>query len=261
MLLLLSVHGWCTPRIIEGISRFYGFQGARTWTAEVLGLLRSGGYVITSKALNGTREIVYAVSEAGLLAIQPPRENLGLSRDVTRDPASLNHFLALNRVFLRLINEFEVKFWLTDFQVRTDNMHYGTAGLAKDYDAVSEFLVQGLQVRVGIEYEASLKSASRYRELSASYASEKYLHLIIYILSGSAILKSIAPSFKSIGLRVCFVCEGDFLACGEGATAHFWQSDELHKATITQLLNAVGKLGRPVYTPFSQLHAANLPAF
>ena len=261
MLLILSVHGWCTPRIIEGISRFYGFQGSRAWTAEVLGLLRRGGYVITSKALNGTRGIVYAVSEAGLLAIQAPRENLGLSRDVTRDPASLNHFLALNRVFLGLINEFKVSFWLTDFQVRTDNMHYGTAGLAKDYDAVSEIFIQGLQVRVGIEYEASLKSAARYRELSASYASEKYLHLIIYVLSGPVMLKSIAPSFKALGARICFITEGDFLATGGRAMAHFWQNEELHAAALTNLVSAVGKLGRPLYMPFSQLQGANLPAF
>lgn len=261
MLLLLSVHGWCTSRIIESISRFYGFQGERAWTAEVLGILRRGGYVITTKAMNGTRGIVYAVSEAGLRAIQEPTEGLGLSRDVTRDPASLNHFLALNRFFVRLINEFKVTYWLTDFQVRADNIHYGKAGLAKDYDAVSEFIVQGSPVRVGIEYEASLKSAARYRDISQSYASEKYLHLIIYVLSGPVMLKSIAPSFKTLGARICFITEGDFLASGGKATSHFWQNDELHAATLTNLVSAVGKYGRPAYVPFSQLQAANLPAY
>lgn len=260
-LLVLSVHGWCTPRIVEGLSRFYGFQGERTWTAEVLGALRKGGYLITSKAMNGTRGIVYAVSEAGLHAIQEPGQNLGLSRDVTRDPASLNHFLALNRVLLGLTKEFKVNYWLTDFQVRTDNIHYGRAGLAKDYDAVSEVVIHGLHVRIGIEFEASLKSAARYRELSSSYASEKYLHLVIYLLSGPTMLRSIAPSFKAIGARICFVCEGDFLAFGGRAVAHFWQNEELHTATLTQLMNAIGKMGRPAYVPFSQLHAAKLPAY
>lgn len=219
------------------------------------------GYVITNKAMNGTRAIVYASSRAGLLAIQDPREDLDSIRDVTRDPASMNHFLALNRVFLGLLKEFKVNYWITDFQIRTDNMHYGKAGLAKDYDAVGEILIQGSPLRIGIEYEASLKSTARYRELTSCYASEKYLHLIIYILPGPALLKSLAPNFKALGEKICFINEGDFHVCGARATAYFWNGGESRAVPLIQLMSALGKAPRPMYVPFSQLHAANLPAF
>jgi hypothetical protein len=257
VLLLLSVYGWCTAKIVQGIAKYYGLTCERAWLGEILGLLCKGGFVIANKAMNGTREIAYAVSKAGLSAIRGNESDTNLCVDVTRDPASMNHFLGVNRMFTGFLQEFAVNYWMSDFQIRADNMLYGRAGLAKDYDAVTEILLQNSTVRIGIEYELSVKSSARYAELCPSYTAERHLHLVVYVLNEVGMLSAIAPHFKDVGGIICFVSSGDFLVSRAQATAHYWNNGELRSGPLIEILKHVSKRARSVYTPANQLRAAN----
>ncbi len=257
ILLLLRVYGWCTPKIVQAIAKYYGLPCERAWLGEVLGLLCKGGYVIANKAMNGTREIAYAVSKAGLSAIHGNETDPNLCVDVTRDPASMNHFLGVNRMFAGFLQEFVVNFWMSDFQVRADNMLYGKAGLAKDYDAVVEILLQNSPVRIGIEYELTVKSSARYAELCPAYAAERHLHLVVYVLNEAGMLSSIAPHFKEVGGIICFMSSGDLLVSRAQASAHYWNSGELRCGPLVEILKQVSKRARSAYAPANQLRAAN----
>ena len=257
VLLLLSVYGWCTPRIVQAIAKYYGLPCERAWISEVLGLLCKGGFAIVNKTMNGTRELVYAASKAGLSAIHGGDMDTNLGAEVTRDPASLNHFLGVNRMFVGFLQEFVVNYWMSDFQVRADNSLYGNAGFAKDYDAVGEILVQNSPVRIGIEYELTLKSSTRYAELCATYATEKHLHLVIYVLNAPGMLNSIAPNFKEVGGLICFMLAGNFLASRTQATAHYWNNGNLLSGPLLEILKFVSKRPRSQYAPASQLRAAD----
>lgn len=257
ILLLLSVYGWCTAKIVQAIAKYYGLPCERAWLGEVLGLLCKGGFVIANKAMNGTREMAYAVSKAGLSALYGNNADANLGADVTRDPASMNHFLGVNRIFAGFLQEFAVNYWMSDFQVRADNMLYGKAGLAKDYDAVAEILVQNSPVRLGIEYELTLKSSARYAELCPSYRAERHLHLVVYVLNETGMMNSIAPHFKEVGGIICFMLSGDFLVSRAQATAHYWNNGELRSGPLVEILKFVSKRSSSPYTPASQLRAAN----
>ncbi len=257
VLLLLSVYGWCTAKILQAIAKYYGLPCERAWLSEVLGLLHRGGYVVANKAMNGTRELAYAVSKPGLSAIYGHDTETNLSVDVTRDPASMNHFLGVNRMFTGFLDEFAVNYWMSDFQVRADNMLCGKAGLAKDYDAVAEIVVQKAPVRLGLEYEFTVKSSARYVELCPAYTAEKHLHLVVYVLNVAGMLRAIAPHFKEVGGIICFMESRDFLASRSEATAHYWNSGELRSSPLGEILKHVSKRSRALYTPAHQLRAAD----
>ena len=257
VLLLLSIYGWCTPKIVQSIAKYYGLPCERGWLGEVLGLLFKGGYIIANKVMNGTREIAYAVSKAGLSALHGNEADANLGAAVTRDPANVSHFLGVNRTFAGFLQKFSVTYWMSDFQVRADNLLYGNAGLAKDYDAVAEILVENSPVRIGIEYALTVKGSARYAELSRSYAAEKHLHLVVYVLNEAGMLSAIAPHFKEVGGIICFMSSGDFLVSRAQASAHYWNSGELRSGPLIEILKLVSKRARSVYKPASQLRAEN----
>lgn len=255
ILLLLSVYGWCTPRILQSIARFYGLPCERGWLGEVLGLLLKGGYIIANKVMNGTRELAYAVSKAGLTALHGNENGNKLGAAVTRDPANESHFLGVNRAFVGFLQAFAVNYWMSDSQVRADNFLYGKAGLANGYDAVAEILVENSPIRIGIEYEMTVKRPARYAELIPSYAAERHLHLVIFVLNEAGMLSAIVPHFKAAGGNICFMSSGDFLVSRTQANAYFWHSGELRSGPLIEILKQVSKRARPVYQPASLLRA------
>jgi hypothetical protein len=201
--------------------------------------------------------LAYAVSKAGLSALYGNETDTNLGAAVTRDPANENHFLGVNRTFVGFLEGFAVKYWMSESQVRADNLLYGKAGLAKDYDAVAEILVEKSPVRIGIEYELTVKSSARYAKLSPSYAAERHLHLVVYVLNEAGMLSGIAPHFKQVGGMICFMSAGDFLVSRAQATAHYWNSGELRNGPLVEILKQVSKRARPVYQPASLLRAEN----
>jgi hypothetical protein len=257
VLLLLSVYGWCTAKILQSFAKYYGLPCERAWLGQVLGLLYRGGYVVANKTMSGSRELAYAVSKAGLSYIYGNNGATNLCVDVTRDPASMNHFLGVNRILTGFLEEFAINYWMSDFQVRADNMLFGKAGLAKDYDAVAEIVVQNSPVRLGIEYELTIKSSARYLELCPAYTAERHLHLVVYVLNEAGMLRAIAPHFKEVGGMICFISSGDFLVSRARATAHYWNDGELRSGPLGEILKHVSKRERAVYTPVNQLRAAD----
>lgn len=257
ILLLLSVYGWCTPRILQSIAKYYGLPCERVWLGEILGLLLKARYIIANKVLNGTREMAYAVSKAGLSALYGSETDSIVGADVTRDPANVSHLLGVNRTFVGFLQAFAVNYWMSNSQVRADNLLYGKAGLAKDYDAVAEILVQNTPVRIGIEYELTVKSSARYAEFCPAYAAERHLHLVIYVLGEGGMLSAIAPHFREAGGIICFISSGDFLVSRAQATAHYWNNGELRSGPLGEIVKYVSKRARPVYTPANQVRAAN----
>jgi hypothetical protein len=257
ILLLLSVYGWCTPRIVQSIAKYYGLPCERVWLGEILGLLLKGKYIIAIKVMKGTRELAYAVSTAGLSALYGNETDANPSAAVTRDPANESHFLGVNRTFVGFIENFAVNYWMSESQVRADNLLYGNAGLAKDYDAVAEIVVENSPVRIGIEYESTVKNSARYAGLSPRYAAERHLHLVVYVLNEARMLIGIAPHFKQVGGMICFMSAGDFLVSRAQATVHFWNSGELRSGPLIEILKLASKRVRSVYKPASQLRAEN----
>jgi hypothetical protein len=253
MLLILNSYGWCTPDMVWRVARFHGIPAKCNWVYVLLAGLKKSGYVTTMRTLNGKKGIVYAVADRGLAHIRACKDNLVCDTNVLKDPASMNHFLALNRIMLQLRSEFKAHFWLTDFQVRADNMQLGNDGLAKDYDSAAELVMPNASIRIGIEYELTQKKGALYAKLCSIFAAEKYLHLIIYFLESPNLLNSIAPHFRPVGGLVCFTNYRDFLLDGTATSAFYWYDEELRTASLREIMAHVAQRKKPEYLPVNQL--------
>jgi hypothetical protein len=154
---------------------------------------------------------------------------------------------------LQFVSEFPARYWMSDFQVRSDNSFVGAAGLAKDYDSVGELVLPTGHVRFAVEYERWQQSSSRYRKLCACLESEKYLNMVIFFLDRPKLLNSIAPHFKRLGGFVCFVDYDQFLTKGASARANYWYMDRLFEAPLRSLLDHHSRKKILNYEPVHQL--------
>ena len=109
-----------------------------------------------------TTTIAYAATPDGMAYLRGTGNDLPCDTNAIKDPASVFHFVGLNRIMLRFMSQFPTRYWLSDFQVRSDNSFIGANGLAKDYDSVGELVLPTGHVRFAVEYERWQQSSRRY---------------------------------------------------------------------------------------------------
>ena len=255
VLRILDCYGWCTPEMVWHIANFHGvpWSGKGKVVYRLLSRLHELGLVVSRKLNEGTRAIAYAATQDGMAYIRGCGDGLLCDTNTQKDPASIFHFVELNRIMLRLVRQFSAHYWMTDFQVRSDNSLVGAAGLAKDYDSVVELVLPTGHVRFAVEYERWQQSSRRYARVCASLASEKYLHMVIFFLERPGLLKSIAPHFKRLGGFVYFVDCGQFLTKGASAIANYWYLNSLFEAPLRSVLEHHSHKALLKYLPSHQL--------
>lgn len=140
----------------------------------------------------------------------------GLVEKVNANPfnssASLEHFVTLNDIMLKMHKAFPVSYWLSDFLIQSENQLRAEQGFAKDYDAVCEIMVNNKPLIVAIEYEHTLKNRASYREVFDSYMKDPYVQLVILIVDSPKWIGLFAEAIKVPGRRLCFVTTKQFLA-------------------------------------------------
>ena len=255
VLRILDCYGWCTPEMVRRIANFHGVP----WTSEgrltyrLLRRLKELGFVVSRKLHDGTKTIANAATPNGMAYIRSHGDALLCDTNAVKDPASVFHFIGLNNIMLQFMSQFPTRYWLSDFQVRSDNSCIGANGLAKDYDSVGELALSTGHVRIAVEYERWQQSSHRYLKLCACLASEKYLHMVIYFLGKPELLRSAAPHFKRLGGFVYFVDYGQFLAKGADVYAHYWYLGHLYEAPLRDVLDHASRKQRLDYFPIHQL--------
>jgi DNA-binding PadR family transcriptional regulator len=255
VLRILNSYGWCTAEIVRGIANFHRVH----WTfqsgmaSRLLRNLKEHGLVQSRKLFDGTKTPAFAVTQNGRSYIRDNGDALLCDTDAEKDPASMFHFVGANRIMLRFVSEFKTNFWMSDFQVRSDNSFIGANGFAKDYDAVGEIVLPEGRVRFSIEYERSKQSADRYTKLSDCLETERLLHMEIVFLDGQASFSSIAPYFKRLGGRAFFVDFDQFLRIGASAFARYWNFDKVYEAPLRNVLEHASRNTVPEYLPIHQL--------
>jgi DNA-binding PadR family transcriptional regulator len=255
VLQIVNCYGWCTPDMVRRIANYHGVP----WTGEgkiayrLLSRLQDLGFVVSRKLNDETKTIAYAATQRGLEYIRAAGDALLCDTNAIKDPASIFHFVSLNRIMLQFQSHFATKFWLSDFQVRSDNSLVGAQGLAKDYDSVAEIELPTGPVRFAVEYERWQQSAARYAKLCSILASEKYLHLVIFFLDESRLLRSMTPHFKSLGGTVYFVDYDRFLQQGADVMAHYWYLDKVFEAPLRNVFKHASHQLRTEYLPVHQL--------
>jgi Fe2+ or Zn2+ uptake regulation protein len=253
VLRILNSYGWLTPKMVRQIAVLHEIPWQSNSVYRILTKLFDAGFLVARKAEDGTNTVAYGISQAGLKHVRAHGDALICDTDVEKDPASLLHFINLNRAILTLASEFPTKFWLSDFQVRSDNSAIGASGFAKDYDSVAEFVLPTGVVRVAFEYERWQQSRRRYDKVASVFAAEKYIHQVLVFLDRMDWLEAMMPSFRNLGAFVGFVDYQRFVKEGLNAYTKYWNGDQVYEAPLAKLLEHRCATPRPAYTPIHRL--------
>jgi hypothetical protein len=256
VLCILNTYGWCTPEMVRQIANLHQINWADEGRGEyrILRVLADRGFVASRHIHDGTRTIAYAATQSGMAYVRGSGNDLLCDTNAIKDPASLFHFVGVNRIMLKFLSLYSRRYWLSDFQVRSENSFIGEAGLAKDYDSVAELVLPLGHVRFAVEYERVQKSANRYAKFRASLESERFLNCLFFFLDGRMQLKSLVRHFQRVGGFVYYVDYDEFLALGGEACASYWHVDRIKKATVNEvLIHMSERAPLPEYHPTYQL--------
>jgi hypothetical protein len=119
------------------------------------------------------------------------------------------HAIELMRIRLALAQHGILRSWLSELEVSSRNTVL-PVGEAKDYDAVAEMFVDGQLRTVGIEYERTAKSASRYREIRQMLDRDKSVDVALYLASDRNVLYLLADEMRTARKRVGIALSDSF---------------------------------------------------
>jgi hypothetical protein len=116
----------------------------------------------------------------------------------------MHHYLELAEIRAAFRRAGLLREWAGDLEVRSINQSIDLP-LAKDYDAIADVQWEANTFRIAIEYERSLKSSDRYRELISMIASERQVRLVLYFTSSVDLLHQLKPEFDRQEFPVALV--------------------------------------------------------
>jgi len=149
---------------------------------------------------------VYAITRAGLSCLEACGEGLVSLTSESRslpNESQAAHFLELGEIRSALRRRGILRKWISDVELKSLNMVID-APLAKDYDAVAELDVALVgAIRVGVEFERSLKSASRYREIVEEIKRERQIDLLIFLTASFDLIFQLRTLVSDLEFPMC----------------------------------------------------------
>lgn len=140
---------------------------------------------------------VYTITRAGLACLEACGEGLVSLTSESRtlaNPNQMQHYLELAEVRGAIRQAGVLREWSSDLEIRSINQSIDVP-LAKDYDAIADVEWEAKSYRIAIEYERSLKSSDRYRDLVSAIAGERQVQMILYLTSSVDLLYQLKAEF------------------------------------------------------------------
>ena len=181
----------------------------RSFNWRIRRLIR-GAHVRETPAIQPYKGTVYSITRFGLGVLESCGEGLVSVTSGSRNlPSVLQaaHFLELNEIYHALKQTGNLKSWRSDRELISLNYVLGSP-LAKDYDAVAEVALDGDSLRIAVEYEKTLKSAARYKEIQDAIRDEGQIDLVLYLTSTLDLVFTLSREFNHPALPMCFVSSG-----------------------------------------------------
>jgi hypothetical protein len=186
---------------------------------------------------------VYSISSKGILCLEACGLGvLSLTPDseIITDPRQIYHFLGLNQVRIRFQNSFTVLTWLPDLVLKSNNLVSGIKPTAKDYDAVAEFeLTRGKVVRIGVEYERTLKSKERYAEIRKYLNGEDSVSGVIYFVESEAAALFLVQHVYSPKVPIAIVTTSEFLSQEKNAAVRIARENKIVAVRLDKFISEI----------------------
>jgi len=166
-----------------------------------------GAHVRKTPVVDPYKGVVYSITRFGLAVLESYGEGLiSITSDSRNLPSLLQapHFLELSEIHTAFKTTGRLKSWKSDRELISLNYVIGTP-LAKDYDAIAEIEAAGDSLRIAIEYERTLKSADRYKEIQKAIQDEGQVDMVLYLTSTLDLVFTLSREFNHPALPMCFV--------------------------------------------------------
>ena len=168
--------------------------------------LIQGAHVRGTLPIAPYKGVVYSITRFGLAVLESYGEGLVSITSGSRNlPSVLQapHFLELNEIQQAFKRAGGLKNWKSDRELISLNYVIGSP-LAKDYDAIAEIKVANDTLRVAVEYERTIKSADRYKEIQSAIRDEGQIDMVLYLTSTLDLVFTLSRAFNHPALPMCF---------------------------------------------------------
>ena len=218
-----------------------GSEGSRRAFNWRLQRLVKAGVVSTLPAQLPYRGPVYSISRSGLACLEACGQGLMSLTSESRslaNTAQILHYLELGEIQAAFQRTKLLREWTGDIEVRSINQSIDLP-LAKDYDAIVELESHGNRYRIALEYERSLKSSARYREVVAAIKDEAQIQLLVYFTSSIDLLYQLKAEFEDQQFPIVLATSRSF--CLSPLATRLYSTRRLggDKLTLGEALEAI----------------------
>jgi hypothetical protein len=184
---------------------------------------------------------VYSITRSGLACLEACGQGLMSLTSESRslaNPAQILHYLELGEIQAAFQRTKLLKEWTGDIEVRSINQSIDLP-LAKDYDAIAELELRGSRYRIALEYERSLKSSARYREVVAAIEDENQIQLLVYFTSSIDLLYQLKAEFEDQRFPIVLATSRSFCMSPLDTRLYSTRSLGGNKTTLEDILEAI----------------------
>jgi hypothetical protein len=186
---------------------------------------------------------VFSIDHGGLLTLE--LSGLGIlsvtsETEILSDEKQVAHFLALNTIQIFMRKFFTVSRWWDDRYLKSLNI-VTSRPTNKDYDAVIDVSLakdQATPIRVGIEYERSLKARDRYANIRKSLASESQIHRLLYFVDNEQIATVVCNEVFTNNLPIGVALTQEFYKQGDQCRVFIKGGTEIGARSMRDFLGA-----------------------
>ena len=157
-------------------------------------------------------EPVYIITQSGLGLLEIKGHVLlaiGSASETIVKPAEVFHMLELNSIRLEFRKAGLLHHWKTELEIISENL-VGFGRSNKDYDAIVTLNFEGNRVKFALEYERTVKSAKRYREIVEAIRQDESIDLVVYLVANYELAYVLEQEFQPLKDKVAIGFAGIF---------------------------------------------------
>jgi hypothetical protein len=124
-------------------------------------------------------------------------------------PAQVFHALELVNIRLALARAGILQAWKTELEITSRNLVLEVP-VAKDYDALVEISVGAETWAFAIEYERTIKAATRYQQIREVLNQDKTVDVILYLTPNHDMLYLLAVEMRNVAKKIGFALSDSF---------------------------------------------------
>jgi hypothetical protein len=183
--------------------------------------------------------MVYSVGRAGLATLEVIGNgllNVTSESETLSNDLQIPHYLGINKSRMRMGEAFKIRSWWSDRVLQSLNIMSNSPTI-KDYDAIVEIdLSPERLIKVGFEYERTLKSKDRYADIRRLLDREESVSGVLYVTEGEQIAVALSGLVYSLRCPVAITTTSQLEARGADAEVRTVSGGKVVRSKLNSFL-------------------------